>query len=143
MQILYACNSISGKLSDQHNSVKRASPILVLEVLRPYIIIQSAQLKAPNGRESQSFSISVPIMWPMKPQTAEIQEECKEPQFLELRSSKWFIVSTICVASFSVSGLETGEHLKKPRADIQILGFFHIWSGYSCSSKRTGTSDWT
>ncbi|KAK6608640.1 vesicular amine transporter [Botrytis cinerea] len=103
MQTLYACNSISGKLSDQHNSVKRASPISVLEVLRPYIIIQSAQLKAPNGRESQSFPISVPIMWPMKPQTAEIQEECKEPKFLELRSSKWFIVSTICVASFSDS----------------------------------------
>ncbi|ESZ98618.1 hypothetical protein SBOR_0988 [Sclerotinia borealis F-4128] len=42
-------------------------------------------------------------MWPFKSKAVEIQKEQKEPKFLELRSSKWFIVSTICVASFSDS----------------------------------------
>ncbi|KAF7960017.1 hypothetical protein EAE96_001617 [Botrytis aclada] len=42
-------------------------------------------------------------MWPFKAQTSETQEEYKEPRFLEFRSSKWFIISTICVASFSDS----------------------------------------
>ncbi|RAL61556.1 hypothetical protein DID88_009595 [Monilinia fructigena] len=40
-------------------------------------------------------------MWPFKNKHAETEQEQKEPKFLELRSSKWFIVSTICVASFS------------------------------------------
>ncbi|TGO26672.1 hypothetical protein BPAE_0055g00440 [Botrytis paeoniae] len=42
-------------------------------------------------------------MWPFKTQTSETQGECREPRFLNFRSSKWFIVSTICVASFSDS----------------------------------------
>lgn len=42
-------------------------------------------------------------MWPLKTKSAETQKEQKEPRFLETRSSKWFIVSTICVASFSDS----------------------------------------
>ncbi|QSZ34534.1 hypothetical protein DSL72_006128 [Monilinia vaccinii-corymbosi] len=48
-------------------------------------------------------------MWPLKTKPAENEQEQeeeqeqKEPKFLDLRASKWFIVSTICVASFSDS----------------------------------------